>query len=92
MNAFEELDSNGQFGVLLDENMDMIQHSRDSAMQLLELANRHQEVAEKYRHLAAVLILEAQAQAEENADLLAMEFPMEDLQPEAGEEEDDEPE
>jgi hypothetical protein len=89
MEAFEDLNSNDQFGVLLDENADMIQHSRDAALQLLEMANRHQETADKYRHLAAVLILEAQEQAAENATLLALEFPMKDLTVEE-EEEDDE--
>lgn len=82
------MNSTDMFGVLLDENADMIQHSRDAAMRLLEMARAHEQTAEKLRHLAAVLILEAQAQAEENADLLQLEFPMKDIEEK---EEDDEP-
>lgn len=86
---FEEMDSNQAIGHLLDENADMIQHARDSAFKLLEMANNHEERATKLRHLAAVLILEAQNYAGEVAELMEIEFPMGDYESQADSEEEE---
>lgn len=68
--------SNDVFAELMDNAADKSRHARDVALQLLEMANDHEERAEKLRHLAALMILEAQDYASETADLLSMEFPM----------------
>jgi hypothetical protein len=73
---FEEMDSTGQFSHLMDDSAEKVAHARSSALDLLEMANAWEERASKLRHLAAVLILEAQEFAGEVGDLLAMEFPM----------------
>lgn len=83
---FEEMDSNGMFGHLMDDSAEKSKHARDSALRLLEMADAWEERASKLRHLAAVMILEAQVFAGEVGDILAMEFPMGDVE---GETEDD---
>lgn len=82
--AFEDMGSNDQFSHLMDDSAEKIAHARDSAMSLLEMASEWEDRATKLRHLAAVLILEAQEFAGEVGDLLAMEFPMsgDDSEPE----------
>lgn len=89
---FEEMGSNDAIGHLMDENADMIKHARDSAMKLLQMASEHDERATKLRHLAAVLILEAQEYAGEVSELLEIEYPMGDYKPEETEEFQDEDE
>lgn len=73
---FEDMDSSGMFGHLMDDSAEKSKHARDSALKLLEMANEWEDRASKLRHLAAVLILEAQEFAGEVGDILAMEFPM----------------
>lgn len=89
MTAFEEMDSSGMFSHLMDESADRMKHARSAAMELLEMAREHEDTAEKLRHLAATLILEAQEYAGEIGDLLAMEFPMQDYNPSTESEQDD---
>jgi hypothetical protein len=43
---------------------------------LMDQADWLEDLAEKYRHLAATMILEAQDFGKNTADLLAKEFPM----------------
>jgi hypothetical protein len=71
-----EMTSNDMFAILMDNSAAKMDHSRTVALELLELATDHENRAENLRHLAALMILEAQAYAAESADLLAMEFPM----------------
>ncbi len=79
---FEDMDSNGMFGHLMDDSAEKSKHARDSALKLLEMADAWEERASKLRHLAAVIILEAQEFAGEVGDILAMEFPMGDVEEE----------
>jgi predicted metal-binding transcription factor (methanogenesis marker protein 9) len=88
--SFEEMDSTGMFGELMDDAAEKSKWNRDVALQLLEIAQSHDDYAEKLRHLAATLILEAQDFASETADLLAMEFPMSEVTTETPEELDEE--
>lgn len=78
MPEFEEMDSTGMFGHLIDQSTDKMKWNRDVALRLLEEANWLEDLAEKYRHLAGTLILEAQDFSNHTADLLIKEFPMED--------------
>jgi hypothetical protein len=75
---FEDMDSTGMFGHLMDDSAEKSKHARDSALRLLEMAQEWEDRASKLRHLAAVMILEAQAFAGDVGDILAMEFPMGD--------------
>ncbi len=68
--------SNDVYADLMDDAADKSRHARDVALDLLELAAGLEVRAEKMRHLAALMILEAQAFATETSDLLLMEFPM----------------
>jgi hypothetical protein len=68
--------SNEMFAELMDNSADKMQHARNVALELLEMANDYELRAEKFRHLAALMILEAQAFAEDTGTLLSMEFPM----------------
>lgn len=68
--------STGMFAELMDNSADKMSHARNVAMELLEMANDYEERAEKLRHLAALMILEAQDFAEETGKLLTLEFPM----------------
>lgn len=77
---FEDMDSSGMFGHLMDDSAAKSKHARDSALRLLEMAQEWEDRATKLRHLAAVLILEAQEFAGEVGDILAMEFPMGDVE------------
>lgn len=86
---FEDMDSTGMFGHLMDDSSEKMAWNRNAANELLEMANALEERAEKYRHLAAVLVLDAQAFAEETANLLAMEYPMGSTEPESEDTEDD---
>lgn len=81
---FEDMNSNGQFGNLMDDAAEKTQWNRKVAMELLEMATAHEDYAEKLRHTAATLILEAMDFANETASFLTMEFPMsgDDEQPE----------
>jgi hypothetical protein len=74
---FEEMDSSGQFAHLMDDSAEKMAWTRS--------ADAYEERAEKLRHLAATLILDAQAFAEDIGTFLAMEFPMT-----GGEEEEEE--
>lgn len=75
---FEEMDSTGMFGHLMDQSSEKVKWNRSVAVQLLEEADWLEDLAEKYRHLAATLILEAQDFSKNTADLLSKEFPMEE--------------
>lgn len=77
---FEELDSTGMFSRLMEDNAEKMQWNKNSAVELLAMADELEEQAEKYRHLAATLILDAQGYADATAALLAMEFPMVDIE------------
>lgn len=68
--------SNDVYADLMDDAADKSRHARDVALSLLELAAGLEVRAEKMRHLAALMILEAQEFATETSDLLLMEFPM----------------
>ncbi len=91
---FEDMDSNGMFGHLMDDAAEKMAWNRDTALKLLDMAANYEDRAEKLRHLAATLILEAQDLATETADFLSLEFPMGDYKPNPedsdGEEPDDE--
>lgn len=89
---FEDMDSTGMFGHLMDDSAEKSKHARDSALRLLEMAQAWEDRASKLRHLAAVLILEAQEFAGEVGDILAMEFPMGDVEEESEDTEVDEDE
>lgn len=82
--------SNDVFAELMDDAADKSRHARDVALQLLELASGLEQRAEKMRHLASLMILEAQAFATETSDLLLMEFPMGPMNTDSDEEDDDE--
>lgn len=84
---FEDMDSSGMFGHLMDDSAEKSKHARDSALRLLEMAQEWEDRASKLRHLAAVLILDAQEFAAQTGDLLSIEFPMGDVEEDA---EDDE--
>jgi hypothetical protein len=73
---FEDMDSNGMFGHLMDDAAEKMSWNRDTALRLLEMATAYEERAEKLRHLAATLVLEAQDMANETAEFLSLEFPM----------------
>jgi hypothetical protein len=89
---FEDMDSSGMFGHLMDDSAEKSKHARDSALQLLEMAQAWEDRASKLRHLAAVLILEAQEFAGEVGDILSMEFPVGDVESESETDEDTEDE
>lgn len=91
--VFEDMDSNGMFAHLMDDSAEKMKWNRSQAIRLLEMATELDERAEKLRHLAAVLILEAQEFAHETAELLTMEFPMGDDESESEDSDDtgDEP-
>lgn len=78
--------SSEMFAELMDDSAEKMQHSRMVAMELLEIANSLEQRAEKMRHLAALMILEAQDFAEETGKLLTMEFPMAPIDEEEEEE------
>jgi hypothetical protein len=78
--------SNDLFAELMDDSADKMNHARAVALDLLELANGLEARAEKMRHLAALMILEAQEFAGETADLLSMEFPMKEIETEESDE------
>lgn len=69
------------FGELMTKSAEIMKWNRKHALDLLEKANeieaRAAVVANSYRGLAASLILEAQAYADDQADLLMAEFPLE---------------
>ena len=82
-----------QTGHLIDGAAEKVHWARMKATELLEHADDLEKRAEHYRHLAALMILEAQGYAGEISDLLATEFPMESYEPESkdsGDSEDDE--
>lgn len=82
---FEEMQTNEVFGHLMDDASEKSQHARAVAIELLELALGLEERAEKYRHLAALMVLDAQEFAGSVGDLLAMEFPMDGVEEEENE-------
>jgi hypothetical protein len=82
--------SNEMFGHLMDQSAEKTKWNRDTALTLLNEADWLEDLATKYRHLAAVLVLEGQEFSKHTADLLAMEFPMTDGD-EPSEEEEEEP-
>lgn len=69
------------FGDLMTKSAVVTKGNRKSALKLLDKANDVEEraaiVANKYRELAAALILEAQSYANDVADMLVEEFPLE---------------
>lgn len=83
---FEDMNSTSMYSHLMDDSAEKMAWNKASALNLLEMANAWEERAEKLRHLAATLILDAQDFATEVGDLLAMEFPMSSIE---NEEEDE---
>lgn len=77
--------SQDYFADLMDNAADKMGHARQVALDLLEMANDHELRAEKLRHLAALMILEAQSYSDETANLLTMEFPMKNVEEEESE-------
>lgn len=73
---FEEMDSTGMYGHLIDQSVEKTKWNRDVALKLLEEADWLEDLAEKYRHLAGTLVIEAQEFGAHTADLLTYEFPM----------------
>lgn len=73
---FEEMNSTSMYSHLMDDSAQKMAWNKNSALELLAMADAWEERAEKLRHLAATLILDAQDFASEVGDLLAMEFPM----------------
>jgi len=69
------------FSDLMTKSVAVTKGNRKSALRLLDKANDIEEraaiVANKYRELAAALILEAQSYANDVADMLVEEFPLE---------------
>lgn len=72
--AFEEMESGEMYGHMMDNSADMVKNSKDLAIRLLESAQEDEDRAEKKRHMAAVLILEAQNYAAEIGEYISMEF------------------
>jgi len=87
---FEEQDSTGMYGHFMDMSSEKTMWNRDVALKFLAEASWLEDLAEKYRHAAATLILEAQEFSAHTADLLAMEFPMTDPEEPKDYEESDE--
>lgn len=85
---FEEMDSTSMYSHLMDDSAEKMAWNKSSAVELLAMADAWEERAEKLRHLAATLILDAQDFATEVGNLLALEFPMKSLG-EADEDEDE---
>lgn len=65
-----------QTGQLIDGAAEKVQWARAMATELLGHADSLENRAEQYRHLAALMIIEAQGYAGEISDLLTTEFPM----------------
>lgn len=74
---FEDMDSTGMFGHLIDQSSEKIKWNRETALQLLKEADWLEDLASKYRHLAGTLVMEAQDFSNHTADLITSEFPME---------------
>lgn len=70
--------SDSYFTELMDDASDKMKWARQCANQLLEFAQGLENRAGIMRGLAATMVLEAQALADETMDLLTMEFPTED--------------
>lgn len=81
---FEDLNSTGMFGHFMDMSSEKTKWNRDVAIKFLAEADWLEDMAEKYRHAAATLILEAQAFSNHTADMLAAEFPMDDVEEDEG--------
>lgn len=64
-----------QTGQLIDNAAEKVQWARQKATEFLEHADALEERAEAYRHLAALMLLEAQGYADSISDLLTAEFP-----------------
>lgn len=62
-------------GHLIDGAAEKVQWGRAMATEFLEYADQLEDRAEKFRHLAALMILEAQNYASEVSTLLSAEFP-----------------
>lgn len=73
---FEDMDSTSMYSHLMDDSADKMAWNKMQAIELLAMADAYEDRAEKLRHLAATLILDAQDFATEVGNLLAMEFPM----------------
>lgn len=68
-------DAHSMSGYLIDGAADKVQWARTKAVEFLEYADSLEERAASYRHLAGLMIVEAQQYAGEVSDLLAAEFP-----------------
>ena len=82
-------DANSMTGNLIDGAAEKVQWARQKAVEFLEHADSLEERANSYRHLAGLMLVEAQSYAGEISDLLAAEFPTEDT-PIGNEEPEDE--
>lgn len=63
---------------LMDQAVEALGWAKAKAEEFLQYANELEERANTYRKLAATLVIEARSQADEMADLLLAEFPMEE--------------
>lgn len=77
--AFAET-ADEQTARLIDGAAEKVNWAREKAKELLEHADDLENRAEQYRHLAALMIIEAQGYAGDISDLLATEFPMTDIE------------
>jgi hypothetical protein len=64
-----------QTDILIDGAAEKVTWAKAMARNFLEYANELEERAEQYRHLAAIMILEANGYAEEVSKLLTAEYP-----------------
>ena len=84
-------DANSMTGHLIDGAAEKVQWAREKAVEFLAHADDLEERAAQYRHLAGLMIMEAQEYAGSISDLVAAEFPTEDT-PIGGEEREEEDE
>lgn len=85
MDSIEDFteDANSMSGYLIDGAADKVQWARQKAIEFLEYADSLEERAASYRHLAGLMVVEANMYAGEIADLVSAEFPtVEDTIPE----------
>lgn len=82
-------DANSMSGYLIDGAADKVQWARAKAVEFLEYADSLEERASSYRHLAGLMVVEAQMYAGEVSELVAAEFPTEGDEIDAGQREED---
>lgn len=70
-----------QFKELMESANEALKWAREKAEEFLLYANELEERANRYRKLAATMVIEARSYADETADLLMAEFPFDQDQP-----------